>query len=336
METKNIEQYTHLIAMLVSELGLSLMSIESTIKLLSEGNTIPFIARYRKELTGSIDEGHIGNIEKRFDELVAIEERRKFILKTINDQGKLTEELEAKIKAVESLTELEDLYLPYKKKKRTKAQMGREKGLEEPALKILLGEMTQRSELEPFIDPEKKLEKIEDVELWVGYIIAEEIAHNADVRADIREFFWDTGNIVFEKSGDSTDEKDKFKDLIGADYSFEEIPGHRILAGNRGEREEVISVKLLADDENAANKIEESYLGKVAPEFHDFVSETIKDAYNRLIYPSIVTEVRNFLTEDADDEAIDVFSSNLRPILLAPPLGAKSVLGIDPGYRTGC
>ncbi|MCD4657436.1 MAG: RNA-binding transcriptional accessory protein [Planctomycetes bacterium] len=336
MEAKNFEEYTHLIVRLVGELGISLNSITTTIKLLSEGNTIPFISRYRKELTGSLDESQIESIEKRFDELVQLEDRRTYILKSISDQGKLTEELEKQINAVETLHELEDLYLPYKPRRRTKAQIGREKGLEEPAMKIMSGELTDRSELEQYIDEEKELPDIETVELWISYIIAEEIAHDSKVRAEIRDYFWDTGLLAYYTAVNATDETGKFKDLDGAKYKLEEIPGHRILAGNRGEREEAVNVKLEVDEEGASGKIKPNFLLPVNPTFTDLVEDSIVDAYNRLVYPSMVTETRKYLTEDADVDAIEVFAKNLVPILLSPPLGAKGVLGLDPGYRTGC
>ncbi|MCK5347061.1 MAG: helix-hairpin-helix domain-containing protein, partial [Candidatus Heimdallarchaeota archaeon] len=336
MEAKNYEDYTHLIVKMVGELGISLNSITSVIKLFSEGNTIPFIARYRKELTGSLDESQIEIIEKRFDEMVQLEDRRKFILKSISDQGKLTEELEKQINAVTTLHELEDLYLPYKPRRRTKAQIGREKGLEEPAMKIMSGEMTERNELEQYIDEEKELPDVDTVELWISYIIAEEVAHNTEVRAEIRDFFWDTGRMAFYAAENATDETGKFKDLDGAKYILDEIPGHRILAGNRGEREEAVNVKIEVDEEGASSKIAPRFVIPAAPAFTDFVEDSVVDGYNRLVYPSMVTETRKYLTEDADDDAIEVFAKNLVPILLSPPLGAKGVLGLDPGYRTGC
>ena len=237
---------------------------------------------------------------------------------------------------MQTIQELEDLYLPYKPRRRTKAQIGREKGLEEPALKIMSGEMKKRSELEPYIDEEKELPDLETVELWISYIIAEEVAHNAKVRAIVRNYFWDTGLLAYYAADAAKDETGKFKDLDGAKYKLEEIPGHRILAGNRGEREEAVSVKLEVDEVGAADKVKPRYLPPVADQFEDLVDEAVEDAYSRLIYPSMVTETRKYITEDADDEAIEVFAKNLEPILLAPPLGAKGVLGIDPGYRTGC
>ncbi len=182
----------------------------------------------------------------------------------------------------------------------------------------------------------EELPDIETVELWISYIIAEEIAHDSKVRAEIRDYFWDTGLLAYYTAVNATDETGKFKDLDGAKYKLEEIPGHRILAGNRGEREEAVNVKLEVDEEGASGKIKPNFLLPVNPTFTDLVEDSIVDAYNRLVYPSMVTETRKYLTEDADVDAIEVFAKNLVPILLSPPLGAKGVLGLDPGYRTGC
>ena len=318
------------------ELGLNFRQVEATIELLNEGATVPFISRYRKEKTGGMDEVQIAAVRDRFAQLVELEKRRDFIKKTIKDQEKLTDELEAKIDAAETLAELEDIYLPYKPKRKTKATVAREKGLE--PLATLLYEQKSNDvqiEAEKYIDEEKEVKSADEALSGARDIIAEWINENAEIRAKIRELFNDTAVISSKVIKGKEEEGQKFKDYFEWDEPLKSIPSHRLLAIRRGEKEMVLAVDIAPSEQEAIAVIEEQVV-RGQSESAEQVSMAVKDCYKRLMKPSMETEMRLLSKKKADEEAINVFKENLRQLLLAPPLGEKSVLALDPGFRTGC
>ena len=323
--------------LIAEELNLKTIQVSNTIELLDDGNTVPFIARYRKEVTGSLDENQIRAIEDRIQYLRALEARKETILKSIEEQGKLTPELAAKIKAVTKLQELEDLYLPYKPKKRTRATVAKEKGLEPLAEMILKQEIVTGSPEEyaqPFVDPEKDVADAEQALQGARDIVAETVSDDAEIRKIIREMTFKTGLVQSEAK------KVEGRTPYEMYYEFSEpvnkIRPHRILAINRGEAEGVLKVSIEVDEQRLVAAIEKNYLRNERSIFTDHLKAAIKDAYHRLIAPSIQREVRNALTEQADQHAIGIFAENLKNLLLQPPVRDKIIMGIDPGYRTGC
>ncbi len=318
------------------ELGLNFRQVEATIELLNEGATVPFISRYRKEKTGGMDEVQIAAVRDRFAQLVELEKRRDFIKKTIKDQEKLTDELEAKIDAAETLAELEDIYLPYKPKRKTNATVAREKGLE--PLATLLYEQKSNDvqiEAEKYIDEEKEVKSADEALSGARDIIAEWINENAEIRAKIRELFSDTAVISSKVIKGKEEEGQKFKDYFEWEEPLKSIPSHRLLAIRRGEKEMVLAVDIAPSEQEAIALIEEQIV-RGQSESAEQVSMAVKDCYKRLMKPSMETEMRLLSKKKADEEAINVFKENLRQLLLAAPLGEKSVLALDPGFRTGC
>ena len=325
------------IEIIAGELNLNPVQVKNTINLLDEGNTIPFIARYRKEYTGSLDEEHLRKIEERIIYLRSLEERRHTILKTINDQGKLTKELKAQIDTVLKSQELEDLYLPYKPKRKTRATVAKEKGLEPLSILILNQEIENREIEEivgPYINEKKKVTTAVEAIDGACDIIAEQISEDIDIRNELRKIINKTGMISSKFKNEEA--KQNYEAYEDYQEKVNNIPPHRILAMNRGENEKMLKISIVIDPENVLNKIERYYIKNEKSIFTNYLRNAIKDSYIRLLQPAIEREFRNMLTEKADEHAITVFALNLKNLLLQPPLLEKIIMGIDPGFRTGC
>lgn len=324
-----------LIYSLISKsLGLSLKSVENTVKLLEGGATIPFISRYRKEVTGGLDEVKIANIKELHEKYMELEKRKEYILKSISEQEKLTSDLEREILNCWDLTELEDLYLPYKPKRQTRAEIARKNGLE-PLAKWL---MVQRPG-----SPEAKAtqylnEKVADTEMALKGardIIAEWVNEDTAARQLVRNIFAREATITSKVAKGKEEEGEKYRDYFDFSAPLSRCPSHRLLAIRRGETEGFLRVSISPDDEKCLDRLVPRY-AKNDCDAADHVEEAVTDSYKRLLKPSIETEFANLSKEQADEAAIAVFSENLRQLLLAPPLGQKRILGVDPGYRTGC
>ena len=322
---------------IASELGLADRQVAATALLFEEGATVPFIARYRKELTGSLDEVAITTIRDRLAQLQQLDERRDTILKTIEQQGKLTEELQEKILAAETLAVLEDLYLPYKPKRRTRATIAKEKGLE-PLAQLIF---EQRPELDPakeaeaFLNLEKGVESIDVALAGARDIIAEQASEDHQARARIREMFFQNGMYESKVIEGKEAEGIKFKDYFDWKEPVNKAPSHRVLAMRRGENEGFLRLRMTVPEFDALAILEQIFVKGTSASGQQ-VREAVADGYKRLLAPSIETEVRLEGKRQADLTAIKVFAENLRQLLLAPPLGGKNVLAIDPGFRTGC
>ena len=322
---------------LANQLGIKPQQVEAVIDMLDEGNTIPFIARYRKERTGSLDEEQLRKIEAGVERLRAMDERRATILKTIEEQGKLTEELSAKINAAQTLTELEDLYLPYKPKRRTRAMIAREYGLEGLAEWIVKQPFTKTSLEEiarPFLN-----EKVTTFdEAWQGArdIVAEMISEHNEVRSQTREKAMQWGVLKCSKIEDAQDEKRVYETYYNFEYRVDRIRPHQILAINRGEKEKVLRVAITLEQRDWENVIFRYFQPNPKSALNDQMREAIQDAADRLLLPAIERDVRRALSEVAGSHAITVFSTNLKGLLNQPPLANYVVLALDPGYRTGC
>ena len=321
---------------IAEELGVKLWQVEAAVGLIDEGNTIPFISRYRKEATGSLNDEQLRTLDERLKYLRNLEEKKEQVLATIEEQGKLTEELKAQILAAETLVVVEDLYRPYRPKRRTRAIIAREKGLEGLANIISL-QMTDKSleaEAEKYISAEKGVETVKDAIAGAMDIIAENISDEADYRIHIRKMTFDNGRIT------STAKDPESKTVYEMYYNFEEpvkkIAGHRVLALNRAEDEKVLTVKVEAPVEDILRYLEKQVITRDNPNTTPVLKEIIADSYSRLIGPAIEREIRNDLTEKAEDGAINVFGKNLEQLLLQPPIAGQVVLGWDPAFRTGC
>ncbi|MHB2150744.1 Tex family protein [Calditrichota bacterium LG25] len=326
-----------MIQLVAEELNLKALQVKNTIELLDTGNTVPFIARYRKEVTGSLDENQIRAIQDRMQYLRALEARKETILKSIEEQGKLTPELKEKILKATKLQEVEDLYLPYKPKKRTRATVAREKGLEPLAEIILKQEVTEGSAEEiavKFVNEEKEVRTVQEALQGAMDIVAEVISDDAEVRKQIREATFKTG--LLESAVKKADERTPYEMYYDYSEPVNSIPPHRILAINRGETEGVLKVSVEVDSQKMIGLIEALYVKNEKSIFIDYLRQAIADSFTRLIFPSIQREVRSALTEKADEHAIAVFAENLRNLLLQPPVRGKMIMGIDPGFRTGC
>jgi uncharacterized protein len=320
--------------LIASKLGIRVNQVEAVLKLFSETATIPFIARYRKDKTGGLDEVQIQNIQDESKSFKEFFERKTFIEKTIAEQDKMTEAIQNKLNAATSLSELEDIYLPFKPKRKTKAQTARENGLEPLALFIL--EQTSNGvtiAAEKYIN--EKVLTIDDALQGARDIIAETINENAPVRAKMRKLFEDGAWLQSKVLSGKETEGIKYKDYFDFSEPIHKIPSHRILAVLRGFLEGFLRMSILPLEEDALAMIEALYL-KGMTESGDQLKKAIKDAYRRLLQPSLESEFRSALKQKADEEAITVFSENLRQLLLSSPLGSKKILAIDPGYRTGC
>lgn len=319
---------------LVEELGLEKRKIEAAVKLIDEGNTIPFIARYRKEATGNLDDAELRKLFDRLTYLRNLNERIDTVLKSIEEQGKLTDELKTQIENVKTLAELEDLYRPYKPKKKTRGSIAKEKGLE-PLAKYILDEDTSVNiyeEAKKFINEEKKVLSVEDAINGAKDIVSEVISDDPLIRKFIKELIEKKGAVSSKEI--KKDEKDTYK--IYADYSesVSSIKPHRYLAINRGENEKCLKVSLVYDDEEIITYIRKRYNKK--KEYFDIYSEIIADSLKRLIKPSVENEIRNDLFDKASEKSFEVFKKNLKSLLMYPPLKDKDILGFDPGFRTGC
>lgn len=312
--------------------------IEVVLNLLTDGNTVPFIARYRKEATGSLDEVAIREIEERNQYLTNLEKRKEEVLHSIEEQGELTEELAVEIKKTTQLQRLEDLYLPYRKKRRTLATIAKEKGLEPLADWLLtFPEDDINEEASKYLNPEEELESIEDVLAGAHEILAERTSDNADFRKWIRHFTMNQGKIDVVVKDEAADEKGVYQMYYEYDRPLNKLVSHQTLAINRGEKENVLTVKVVVDETKVLDYLFEQTIPELAISGAIHMIQTAnEDAYKRFIQPAIEREIRNTLTEDAEDQAIKVFGENLRNLLLQAPLKGQKILGFDPAYRTGC
>lgn len=330
----DIKQMTLTIA---QELQVKPHQVEQTITLLDEGNTVPFIARYRKEMTGQLDETHIRTIEERVRYLRNLSVRKEEVIRLIEEQGKLTEELAGAIQAATKLQEVEDLYRPYRQKRRTRATVAKEKGLEPLALYILSlptqGEPVEKAR--EYIDAEKGVESAEDALQGAMDIIAEHISDDADIRKWIREITFQKGILVTEQKEEESDGKNVYQMYYTYSEPVKKVVPHRVLAINRGEHEGILKVTIDAPSDDIFRFLQRKVIRKQTTA-QAILDQAIADSYKRLIAPSVEREVRNNLTEVAEERAIHIFSENLRNLLLQPPLKGKMVLGVDPAYRTGC
>lgn len=322
---------------IAGELNIKLKQVTDTIALLDEGATVPFISRYRKEVTGSLDEVQVAAIRDRTQQLRDLDKRREAILKSIKEQGKLSEELEKKINAAETMSLLEDLYLPYKPKRRTKATIAKEKGLEPLATLIFEQQSIDLdSEAEKYIDESKEVPSTEEALQGARDIIAEWVNENVELRKKMRDLFINEGTFVSKVLPGKEAEAIKYKDYFDWSEPVKTAPSHRVLAMRRGEKELFLMLDSCPEELSAIALMEKMILEDAANTSVEQVRLAIKDCYKRLLKPSMETEVRLFTKKKADEDAIKVFAENLRQLLLAAPLGEKSVMAIDPGFRTGC
>jgi uncharacterized protein len=326
-----------IITTIAQELGLKAGQTARTVQLLDEDNTIPFIARYRKEVTDGLDEEQLRAIQARLIYLRHLEERKETVLKSIAEQGKLTPELEAKVRAAMVLQEVEDLYLPYKPKRRTRATVARERGLE-PLAELILAQEVTKGTLKQFAQDylSEEVPTVEDAYAGARDIVAEVVSEDADLRKAVRERTLDRGLLVCAVADASLDPQGKYRMYYEHSEPLKDVPPHRLLAINRGDKEGVLKVKVEAPVEKIMAAVEGRYLKNERSIFAAQAREAAADGYKRLIAPSIERELRGTSTDEADEHAIKVFATNLRNLLLQPPLRGKRVMGIDPGYRTGC
>lgn len=325
-----------IIAKLTEEFGVKKVQIEQAVKLIDEGNTVPFIARYRKDVTGGLNDEQLRSIDERLRYLRGLEERKQEVLRSIEEQGKLTDELKAEIEKAEILQRVEDLYKPFKQKKTTRAGKAKAKGLEPLALIIYMQQTRSGDVLkvaEPFVNPEKEVETAEDAIQGACDIIAEMIADNADLISEVRDRYYKHGLI--ETEAVDSEEKTVYDMYYGKHEAICKIPNHRVLAINRGENEGKLKVKVSIDTDSILRLLEKDVIRHDSI-FKPLLIETIEDAYKRLIAPSVEREMRNLLTERAETEAIKVFAGNTEKLLMVPPVRGKRIISIDPGFRTGC
>ena len=321
---------------IAEELKIKEWQVESVIKLIDEGNTIPFIARYRKEAHGSLDDEQLRNLSERLTYLRNLEEKKQQVLASIEEQGKLTEELEKQILEAQTQVVVDDLYRPYRPKRRTRATIAKEKGLDGLA-QIIMAQETVKSleeEAQMYLSEEKGVDSVKDAIDGARDIIAEQISDEADYRIYIRKLTMEEGVIT------STAKDEKEQSVYEMYYEFQEqvskIAGHRVLALNRGEKEKILVVKLIAPEERILQYLHKKVIAGDNANTEAVLEEAVEDSYKRLIAPAIEREVRNELTEKAEDGAIRVFGKNLEQLLMAPPIAGKTVLGWDPAFRTGC
>jgi uncharacterized protein len=323
---------------LAQELSLPAPRVAAVVNLLAEGNTVPFIARYRKEVTGGLDEVQIRTIEERRAYILEMEERRQAILASIDEQGKMTDELRAKILACATKAELEDLYLPYKPKRRTRATTAREKGLTPLAERILAQPMdgNPAAEAQAFVDAEKGVADVAAALQGARDIVAEVAAETAEIRAYVRQVFADEGTVVSEAVAEKTKEPTKFEQYYDFREAVKTIPAHRFLAIRRGEAEGVLRAHVAVEAESIIPRLQNMMSLAPRSPFAGELAEAVADGYRRLLAPSVENDVRVDLKLRADRSAVDVFAENVRNLLLAAPLGTRGVIGVDPGLRTGC
>lgn len=317
--------------------GVKSSQAEQVIKLLEEGNTVPFIARYRKEQTGSLDEVQIKAVEDRYNYIQQLEQRKEEILRLIDEQGKLTEELTTSINNATVLQRVEDLYRPYKQKRRTKATIAKEKGLEPLATLIMTFPKESVAILaEDFLNEELEVLSVDDALLGARDILAEQFADDAKIREQIRNITRTDGKIVASVKKAELDEKNVFEMYYEYEEPVKKIVPHRILALNRGEKEDILKVALQIPMEKTTNVMKAQWIKSSSSDAVEQIELAVEDSYKRLIQPSVEREIRAELTEKAETQAIHIFSENLRNLLLQPPLKGKVILGVDPAYRTGC
>ena len=340
------------------DLGVKTWQVEAAVKLIDEGNTIPFIARYRKEATGTLTDEQLRDLGESLAYLRSLQERKEKVMESIDEQGKLTPELRKRIEEAQTLVEVEDLYLPYRPKRRTRAGIAKERGLQGLADYILAMKKGSNvlKEAEKYVDPDKEVPDAEAAAAGAMDIVAEQISDEARFRAYIREKTWKSGTIVTsEKAQKKKDDEDGKKesgkpagkkerrDVYEMYFEYEEalrrMPGHRVLAVNRGEKENYLTVKIQAPEEEILTYLEKQVTHgekNPDPDTFTYIKAAVKDSYNRLIAPAIERELRNQMTEEAEDGAIRVFASNLEQLLMQQPIAGKVVLGWDPAFRTGC
>ena len=340
------------------DLGVKTWQVEAAVKLIDEGNTIPFIARYRKEATGTLTDEQLRDLGESLAYLRSLQERKEKVMESIDEQGKLTPELRKRIEEAQTLVEVEDLYLPYRPKRRTRAGIAKERGLQGLADYILAMKKGSNvlKEAEKYVDPDKEVPDAEAAAAGAMDIVAEQISDEARFRAYIREKTWKSGTLVTsEKAQKKKDDEDGKKetgkpagkkerrDVYEMYFEYEEalrrMPGHRVLAVNRGEKENYLTVKIQAPEEEILTYLEKQVTHgekNPDPDTFTYIKAAVKDSYNRLIAPAIERELRNQMTEEAEDGAIRVFASNLEQLLMQQPIAGKVVLGWDPAFRTGC
>lgn len=321
---------------ITEELGVKRWQVDAAIKLIDEGNTIPFIARYRKEATGTLDDEQLRRLNERLQYLRGLEEKKEQVLSSIEEQGKLTEELKKQILEAETMVVVEDLYRPYRPKRRTRATIAKEKGLEGLAALITFQNLNMSLEeaAQEYVNPEKEVKNAEEAIAGAKDIIAENISDEADFRSHIRKITMQKGKLISKAKDENA------QSVYEMYYDFEEpvtrLAGHRILALNRGEKEKYIMVKIEAPEEDILRYLEKKVIHKQNPNTSPALKEAVDDSYKRLIAPAIEREIRNSLTEKAEDGAISVFGKNLEQLLMQPPITGQTVLGWDPAFRTGC
>ena len=324
-----------IIQTLAQELGKEPRHVENVVQLLDEGNTIPFIARYRKELHGAMDDSSLRTLEERLRYLRNLDERRETVKKAIDEQGKLTEELAAAIDSAKTLAEVEDLYRPYKQKRRTRATMAKEKGLE-PLAQLLLAQERDCPRPEDaareYVDPNKGVESVEDALQGAGDIIAEQISDDAAIRKSLRALLMRQGRLV---SCAATEEDSVYRLYYDFTQAVSRLQGHQILAINRGEKEGMLKVSIAPEREQVLPLLRRAVV-RPASAAMEFIKSACDDAYDRMIFPSLEREIRSTLTEQANEGAIGQFALNLKPLLMQPPVKGKVTMGLDPGYRMGC
>lgn len=325
-----------IILALTEELKVEKWQVEAAVKLIDEGNTIPFISRYRKEATGALNDEVLRNLYERLNYLRNLEDKKTQVLASIEEQGKLTEELKKQILAAQTLVVVEDLYRPYRPKRRTRATIAKEKGLE-PLANIILLQMTDKSleeEAKAFLSEEKEVGTVEDAIAGAKDIVAESISDEADYRIRIRDMTVKKGRVI------SAAKNPKEQSVYEMYYEYEEpiakVAGHRVLALNRGEKEKILTVKIEAPTEDVIRYLEKQVITRSNPNTTPILKDVVEDSYSRLIGPAIEREIRNDMTEKAEDGAIKVFKKNLEQLLMQPPIVGQVVLGWDPAFRTGC
>ena len=320
---------------ITGELGVKRWQVDAAVKLIDEGNTIPFIARYRKEVTGTLDDAQLRTLYERLVYLRNLEEKKEQVLSSIEEQGKLTGELKKQILAAETMVVVEDLYRPYRPKRRTRAMIAKEKGLEPLAAVITLQKAEKPIEVyaEEYVNPEKEVKSVKEAIDGAKDIIAESVSDEADYRSWIRKATIQHGKVI------SQAKDEKAESVYEMYYDFEEpvtkLAGHRVLALNRGEKEKFLTVKVEAPDMQIVNALNKTMV-KDNLNTKALMEEAILDAYNRLIAPSIERDIRSEITEKAQEGAITVFGKNLTQLLMQPPMEGRTVLGWDPAFRTGC
>ena len=324
---------------IADELSIKYTQVESAVKLIDEGNTIPFIARYRKEVTGGLSDENLRDLFDRLTYLRNLEQRKEEVKNSIEEQGKLTDEIVKALESAKILAEVEDIYRPYKQKKRTRATVAKEKGLE-PLSEIIMkqdGNVSIEEAAKAFIDPEKGVETIEDAIAGAKDIIAENISDDPEYRKVIKKYCYKDGIIVTESNAKTEEEENKTYQMY---FDFNEkvnrIPSHRILAINRGEKENAIKLKMQKPEENIIDFMERDLIKGKDLTYNEIIDDTVKDSFKRLIEPSVEREIRADLTEKAEEKAIKVFGQNAKQLLMGAPLKGLTVMGFDPAYRTGC